>query len=111
MGPNYSGSHILSDLLIRMGLLRMQRGNGNESAEKPKGSEKFHQAGTDFLSTLRHLIPASWRIAVSQTLLPHPVKDKLSLRWLTAGMVWDQTRAFLIANANEGLCPHQPERA
>ena len=102
MGPNYSGSHILNDLLIRMGLLRMQSRNGHASGEQREGSGESRQGRTDFLSTLRHLVPVSWRIAVSQTLLPHHVKEKLSLRWLTAGMVWDQTRAFLIANANEG---------
>jgi predicted AlkP superfamily phosphohydrolase/phosphomutase len=30
------------------------------------------------------------------------VKENLSLRWLTAGIRWDQTRTFLINNANEG---------
>jgi predicted AlkP superfamily phosphohydrolase/phosphomutase len=30
------------------------------------------------------------------------MKEKLSLRWLTAGIEWEYTRAFLLSNANEG---------
>jgi predicted AlkP superfamily phosphohydrolase/phosphomutase len=102
MGPNYSGSHLLNDVLMRMGLLTMQNGAGGKPGSVARASGQSWHSKTDILSTLRHLIPASWRIAISQALLPHQVKERLSLRWLTAGIRWEQTRAFLISNANEG---------
>jgi predicted AlkP superfamily phosphohydrolase/phosphomutase len=101
MGPNYSGSHLLHDVLVRMGLLKMQSGDG-KAGDTPQGSEQSQRVTGDVLTRLRHRIPASWRIAISQTLLPHQVKERLSLRWLTAGIRWEETRAFLIPNANEG---------
>jgi len=42
------------------------------------------------------------RIAVTQTLLPRSVQERLSLRWKTSGISWSRTRAFLIENSNEG---------
>jgi predicted AlkP superfamily phosphohydrolase/phosphomutase len=36
-------------------------------------------------------------------LLPRSVNEKLSLRWKTAGIAWERTRAFVIENANEGF--------
>jgi hypothetical protein len=30
------------------------------------------------------------------------MKERLSLRWKTAGIAWPQTRAFVIENPNEG---------
>jgi len=102
MGPNYSGSHILPDLLTRMQLFNSNSSADNgKSGEKP-ASAKRGQPKTDFLSAVRNMIPERLRIAVTQTLLPRPVQEKLSLRWKTAGISWNQTRAFLIENSNEG---------
>jgi predicted AlkP superfamily phosphohydrolase/phosphomutase len=99
MGPNYSGSHILSDLLTRMKLLndipKPANGAGTLPGERPK-------AKADLVSTVRNWIPKSWRVAVSRTVLPRRLNEKLSLRWKTAGIAWEHTRAFLIENANEG---------
>jgi len=103
MGPNYSGSHILPDLLTRMQLFNSNSsGDNGKSGEKPAGTDKPTQPKTDLLSTIRNMIPERLRIAVTQTLLPRPVQEKLSLRWKTAGISWNQTRAFLIENSNEG---------
>jgi predicted AlkP superfamily phosphohydrolase/phosphomutase len=103
MGPNYSGSHILNDLLIRMGLLNNNSIGGNGAPnEKPAGANKPALCKTDVLCTIRNMIPERLRIAVTQTLLPRSIQEKLSLRWKTAGIAWSQTRAFLIENANEG---------
>jgi predicted AlkP superfamily phosphohydrolase/phosphomutase len=103
MGPNYSGSHILGDLLTRMGLLKMGTAHGGQSDDKPQSATKSGKARTDYLHTMRKLIPAGWRIAISKALLSHEMKEKLSLRWLTAGVEWHRTRAFLLSNANEGF--------
>jgi predicted AlkP superfamily phosphohydrolase/phosphomutase len=87
---------------MQMGLLKMNSGNGNESGDVTKAAGRSRPGKTDVLSTLRHLVPPGWRVAISQALLPREVKEKLSLRWLTAGIAWEETRAFLISNANEG---------
>jgi len=103
MGPNYSGSHILNDLLVRMGLFNNSNiGDDGKSAEKPAGGNKTSQPKTDYLSVIRNMFPERLRVAVTQTLLPRSMQEKLSLRWKTAGIVWSRTRAFLIENANEG---------
>ncbi|ETX08595.1 alkaline phosphatase family protein [Candidatus Entotheonella palauensis] len=97
MGPNYSGSHILPELLSRMALFNhMPQGDDATAGQSPKTIKK------DMLSTLRNMVPKSVRSAVSRTLLPRSVNEKLSLRWKTAGISWEHTQAFLIENANEG---------
>lgn len=94
MGPNYSGSHLLNDLLARMKLFN------NIPAAVAGG--KPGAARTDLISAARNMIPKSFRAAVSRAVLPRSVNEKLSLRWKTAGISWPHTRAFLIENANEG---------
>jgi predicted AlkP superfamily phosphohydrolase/phosphomutase len=98
MGPNYSGSHILNPMLERMRLLN---DSGPESATPGAQSVK-PKAKRDALSTLRNLVPKSLRATISRTLLPRSVNEKLSMRWKTAGIAWERTRAFVIENANEG---------
>jgi predicted AlkP superfamily phosphohydrolase/phosphomutase len=103
MGPNFSGSHILGDLLTRMQLFNSSSmGINNRSGEKPAGSRKPSQPQTDFLWAVRNMIPESLRIAVTKTVLSRSIQEKLSLRWKAAGISWNQTRAFLIENSNEG---------
>jgi len=94
MGPNYSGSHLLDKALLKMGVTAVSSaGAGNGAADlSPK----------HFLSTVRRMIPQNIRTAVSQTFFSHGMKERLALKWLTAGIVWEKTRAFLISNANEG---------
>jgi predicted AlkP superfamily phosphohydrolase/phosphomutase len=92
MGPNYSGSHILTPMLEKMRLLN-----------DPGVEKKDTKAKRDVLSTLRGLVPKSLRAAISRTLLPRSVNEKLSMRWKTATIAWDRTRAFIIENANEGF--------
>jgi len=102
MGPNYSGSHILNELLIRMGLLNNANRNNTGLSGAPKDSGQSPKGKIDVLSVIRNMIPKQLRIAVSKALLPRHVNERLSLRWKTAGITWEQTRAFLIENANEG---------
>jgi predicted dehydrogenase/predicted AlkP superfamily phosphohydrolase/phosphomutase len=100
MGPNYNGSHILNDLLTRMKLFNDIPSNANGAAGEE--GTKPRVAKTDLMSRARNMIPKSLRVAVSRALLPRSVNEKLSLRWKTAGIAWEHTRAFLIENANEG---------
>jgi predicted AlkP superfamily phosphohydrolase/phosphomutase len=98
MGPNYSGSHILGPLLERMHLLNE---SSNEAATNGPPAAPA-RARRDLLAMLRGLIPKPVRAAISRRLLPRSVNEKLSMRWKTAGIAWDRTRAFPIENANEG---------
>ena len=103
MGPNYSGSHILTPLLSHMGLFNhmpSQMNGAHDDTPTAKGQTPSVKA--DLLSTIRNMIPKSFRVAVSQAILPRWINEKLSLRWKTAGISWAHTQAFLIENANEG---------
>jgi predicted dehydrogenase/predicted AlkP superfamily phosphohydrolase/phosphomutase len=103
MGPNYSGSHILSDLLARMGVFNnSQLVNRNGSGDKAGSGASAKKNKTDLLNMARQMIPTSLRARVAKSLFPRSLNEKLSLKWKTAGIAWNQTRAFLIENANEG---------
>ena len=49
------------------------------------------------------MVPKSLRAIISRTLLPRSVNERLSLKWKTAGISWERTKAFVIENANEGF--------
>ena len=95
MGPNYSGSHLLPELLDRVA------GNaGDAHAQEEQLAKPTRQSA---LSRLRQMVPKELRAAVSRYILPRAINEKLSLHWKTAGMDWSTTRAFPIDNANEGF--------
>jgi predicted AlkP superfamily phosphohydrolase/phosphomutase len=96
MTANYSGSHILTDVLTRMGALNASSVQGGHPASGGDAGRR------DVLSTLRNMIPETVRLAISRALLSRQVQEQLSLRWKTAGISWPETRAFVIENANEG---------
>lgn len=96
MGPNYSGSHLLPELLAALGLYVT-------AGRRPRsGAAGREAARRDPVKRLRQLVPAPLRHAVSRHLLPGCVRERLSVRWMTADIDWSRTRAFLIDNANEG---------
>jgi predicted AlkP superfamily phosphohydrolase/phosphomutase len=97
MGPNYSGSHLLPQMLVRMGELDTQGlAGGHEPGVTPK------KGATDPLHTIRGLIPQRLRMVVSQAFLSRRTQEQLALRWKIAGIQWATTRAYVIENANEG---------
>ena len=93
MGPNYSGSHLLTRFWRRMRLL-----NDPASGEDPR---------PDARRICSVLCAGSFRAIIARrgvaTLLPRAVNEQLSLRWRTAAINWASTRAFVIENANEGF--------
>ncbi len=99
MGPNYSGSHLLEDALVQLGALTTAGAVELQDSSEPKRPE---HARRDVASAVRNMIPQKLRIAVSDALLSRQMKERLSLRWKTAGIAWDRTQAFVIENANEG---------
>ena len=102
IGPNHSGSHILQDLLTRMGLLNNMNADTPDEGEGSSGTEKKRRGKSDALQMIRNMIPQNLRAFISRKLLPKSVNEKLYLRWKTSGISWEHTRAFLIDNANEG---------
>ncbi|MGH8130728.1 MAG: alkaline phosphatase family protein, partial [Steroidobacteraceae bacterium] len=99
MGPNYSGSHILNDLLTRM---RLMNEPARQEADPAGAQDAGRAARRGLLSRLRGMVPQEFRAAISRHLLPRWVNERLSLHWKTADIDWARTRAFLIENANEG---------
>jgi len=100
MGPNYSGSHLLEEALKQLGLYT----TAGERASSGRATSLAAGAGRrkGLAKRLRDLVPSSVRLAVSRHLLSHDLKQRLAMRWMTADVVWAETRAFLINNANEG---------
>jgi predicted AlkP superfamily phosphohydrolase/phosphomutase len=106
MAANYSGSHILADILTRMRILNDTTGDG---AAQPQPA-----ASTSLLGTVRNMVPESFRNFVSRMVLSRQVQEQLSLRWKSAGIAWPRTRAYVMENANEGyirvnLAGREPE--
>jgi predicted AlkP superfamily phosphohydrolase/phosphomutase len=97
MGPNYSGSHVLPQMLGRMGTLDTQ---GQTSGHTPGAAGR--KGATHRLHALRGLIPQRLRMAISDAFLSRRTQEQLALRWKIAGIAWATTRAFVIENANEG---------
>lgn len=97
MGPNYSGSHLLPQMLVRAGMLDTA---GADAGNPPSAGGTAGQR--DLLHSVRNLIPQRLRMAVSSAFLSRHAQEQLALRWKIAGIAWASTRAFVIENANEG---------
>jgi predicted AlkP superfamily phosphohydrolase/phosphomutase len=93
MGPNYSGCHLIPDLLHNMDLFHSAHvgAAADESKEKPRKG---------LLSSIREAIPLSVRHSISRC-LPHDIHYRLSMKWANSGIDWSRSRAFCIPNANE----------
>ena len=100
MGANYSGSHLLDDVLVRLGALTTA---GAVESKDCSGPTEGGRLPRDLASTVRNMIPQRLRMAVSDALLSRQMQERLSLRWKTAGITWERTKAFVIENANEGF--------
>jgi predicted AlkP superfamily phosphohydrolase/phosphomutase len=91
VGPNYSGWHLLPEVLQRAGFTA-----GPPVRQETPGPQK-----TDVLKTLRDCIPSDVRQTVSRCLPTH-WQDALMRRWATAGIDWSHTRAFCLPTDLEG---------
>jgi predicted AlkP superfamily phosphohydrolase/phosphomutase len=93
MAANYSGSHLLVDILTRMRILNDATG---VEAGQPKA------ASSNLLGTVRNMVPESLRNFISRMVLSRQMQEQLSLRWKQVGIAWPRTRAYVMENANEG---------
>lgn len=96
MGPNYSGCHLMPDMLRRLGFFSSANGgtsNGkNSSAQRPRKGAA---------SMLRQAIPLSVRQAITRC-MPRSLHYRLSMKWVNADIDWARSSVFCIPNANEG---------
>lgn len=91
MGPNYSGCHLMPEMLHRMQLFY----SGSVGGAKTKAPKK------GLMSTLRQMVPLELRQSVTRC-LPRSMKYKLSMKWVNSGIDWSRSRVFCIPNSNEG---------
>jgi predicted AlkP superfamily phosphohydrolase/phosphomutase len=93
MGPNYSGSHLMAELLHKLDLffapLLGRSGDGDGAPKR------------GLTSALRGIVPLSVRQSITRC-LPRSVRYQLSTKWMNADIDWARTRAFCIPNSNEG---------
>jgi predicted AlkP superfamily phosphohydrolase/phosphomutase len=93
MGPNYSGCHLMPEMLHRLDLFHGGGVGGDDAgAAAPKKG---------LLSTVRQAIPIGWRQSVTRC-LPRAMRYRLSMKWVNSGIDWSRSRVFCIPNSNEG---------
>ncbi len=92
MGPNYSGCHLMPEMLHRMGHFFAGGVGGDGGTKAPKKGA---------LSALRQAVPLSWRQSVTRC-LPRSMRYRLSMKWVNSGIDWSRSKLFCIPNSNEG---------
>lgn len=92
MGPNYSGCHLMPEMLHRMGHFHAGGVGGD-------GGTKAQKKG--MLAALRQAVPLGFRQSVTRC-LPRSMRYRLSMKWVNSGTDWSRSRLFCIPNSNEG---------
>jgi predicted AlkP superfamily phosphohydrolase/phosphomutase len=93
MGPNYSGCHLMPELLHRMGLFHGSGvGGGGSSGAKPRKG---------LLQSMRQAVPLSFRQSVTRC-LPKRMRYKLGMKWANSSVDWSRSKVFCVPNSNEG---------
>lgn len=92
MGPNYSGCHLMPELLHRMDLFHGGGVAGEKSGAKPR---------TGLLQSLRQAVPLGFRQSVTRC-LPKHLRYKLGMKWVNSSIDWAKSRVYCIPNSNEG---------
>jgi predicted AlkP superfamily phosphohydrolase/phosphomutase len=97
MGPNYSGSHLLPEVLHRLDVFHGAGVGSPTTANSDSGrARQRHLTGL-----IRQAIPIQARQAVTRC-LPRSIHYWLSMKWVNDGIDWERSRAFCIPNSNEG---------
>ena len=92
MGPNYSGCHLMPEMLHRLGHYYAGNvgGDGPATTAPKKG----------LLSAVRQAIPLGLRQSVSRC-MPRSMRYRLSMKWVNSGIDWSRSKLFCIPNSNE----------
>lgn len=97
VGPNYSGWHLLPEVLQRLGFTAASDRGGSEDSP---GSQQ-DRTKKDLFKRMRDLVPVELRRNISRR-LPTRWRDSLFLRWSTANIDWAKTRAYCLPTDLEG---------
>jgi predicted AlkP superfamily phosphohydrolase/phosphomutase len=93
MGPNYSGCHLMPELLHRLGLFHSSTvGVSHAAASAPKRG---------VLQSVRQAIPLEWRQSVTRC-MPRRMRYQLEMKWVNSSIHWQDSKVFCIPNSNEG---------
>ncbi len=93
MGPNYSGCHLLPEVLHRLGLF--------DGAMVGADSTPGPRRARGLAASLRAAIPLPLRHAVTRC-LPRALHHRLAMAWVNTSVDWERSSVFLVPNANEG---------
>ncbi|TAK55113.1 MAG: hypothetical protein EPO25_04965 [Gammaproteobacteria bacterium] len=93
MGPNYSGCHLMPELLHRMDFF-----HGTGVGE---GAATHSVRKTGVLSTLRHALPLDFRRNVMRC-LPRRMRYQIEMKWVNSSVDWRRSKVFCVPNSNEG---------
>ncbi len=97
MGPNYSGCHLMPELLHKLDLFHSA--NVGQSKDTRVGGRQ-QRSRSGILNQVRQAIPLEWRQAITQK-LPRDMRYRMSMKWANSGIDWNRTRIFCIPNNNE----------
>ncbi len=92
MGPNYSGCHLMPELLHRMDLFKGGGVGGGSAKPAPRAG---------ILHTLRQAVPLSFRQSVTRC-LPKRTRYRLGMKWVNSAIDWNRSRVYCVPNSNEG---------
>jgi predicted AlkP superfamily phosphohydrolase/phosphomutase len=93
MGPNYSGCHMMPEMLHRLGLFHSSTvGTRSAATTAPKRG---------LLQSLRQAIPLELRQSVTRC-MPRRMRYQLEMKWVNSSIRWQDSRVFCIPNSNEG---------
>lgn len=107
MGPNYSGMHLLPEILERMGIMgktaqdRGQNGRFSTIIEKINQLMPYKRWGPYALKNLESLVPTK-AIEIIKQVIPDELWDNWTRRLLTAGNDWRRSKAFCVPNDFSG---------
>lgn len=94
MGPNYSATHFMPEVLHRLGLFysnTVRQGGTRDTARLPRRT---------MLRRIREAIPMSARQSVTRR-MPRCMQHWLELKWLNSGIDWARSKVIPIPSSNE----------
>lgn len=100
VAPNWSGWHLLPDVLRRLGLLAEPAAEPVIRDANARGGEEARVV-FDPVRALRDLLPKDFRKSLARR-LPTRLRDSLARRVDTATIDWTRTRAFTLPTDLEG---------
>ena len=92
MGMNYSGQHLMPEIMQRLG---MAGSRGNRGARSARVPDKHKRWGTYAIKTIESIVSAK-NIERARRLVPEKLWDKYTRIFLNMGSGWRNSRAFAL---------------